>query len=121
MNKILSKVPTWYQDLASGVLSEVVAIDEPNSSMECQVLDWELGVQDHSTCRQLNISNTEAHEDWRVPYEPKSEDQACSDKVFVPENFSSALLHIEPDSPDPDDDSLIMGALNPVKSYKSKP
>ena len=54
------------------------------------------------------------------PFELNSEDQAYSDQVFVPENFSGDLLHIEPDSLGLGDDFQIIWALNPAKSYKSK-
>ena len=120
MNKILPEVSAWYQELASGVLFEVVAIDEPNSTTEYQLLDGELGEYDLSTWCQLSIIEAEAPEDWRTPFELNSEDQAYSDQVFVPENFSGDLLHIEPDSLGLGDDFQIIWALNPAKSYKSK-
>ena len=108
MNKILPEVSAWYQELVSGALFEVVAIDEPNSTIEYQLLDGELGEYDLSTWRQLSISKAEAPEDWRTPFELNSEDQTYSDQVFVPENLSGALLDIEPESTDLDDDFQII-------------
>ena len=108
MNKILLEVSNWYQELASGVLFEVVAIDELNNTIEYQLLDGELGEYDLSTWRQLTISKAEAPEDWRTPFELNNEDQAYSDQVFVPENFSGALLDIEPESLNLDDDFQII-------------
>jgi len=108
MNKILPEVSTWYQDLASGALFEVVAIDELNSTIEYQLLDGELGEYDLGTWRQLQLSQAEAPEDWRTPFELNSEDQAYSDQVFVPENFSGALFDIEPESLDLGDDFQII-------------
>ncbi|PCI78835.1 MAG: hypothetical protein COB20_06085 [SAR86 cluster bacterium] len=108
MNKILPEVSVWYQELASGALFEVVAIDEPNSTIEYQLVDGELGEYDLNTWRQLTISEAEAPEDWRTPFELNSEDQAYSDQVFVPENLSGALLDIEPDSLDLGDDFQII-------------
>ncbi len=107
MNKILPEVSAWYQDLVSGNLFEVVAVDEDSSTIEYQLLDGELGEYDFSTWEQLYISNAEAPEDWRSPYELNSEDSAYSDQVFVPENFSGALLELEPDSFDLGDDFQI--------------
>jgi len=107
--------------LASGALFEVVAIDEPNSTTEYQLLDGELGEYDLSTWCQLSISKAEAPKDCHATYELSSEDQLYSDQVFVPENFSGALLHIEPNSLDLGDYFPIILALNPAKSYKSKP
>jgi len=107
MNKILPEVSAWYQEPPSGTLFEVVAIDEPNSTIEYQLVDGELGEYDLSTWRQLSICEAEAPEDWRTPFELNSKDQAYSDQVFVPENFSGALLDIEPDSLDLGDDFQI--------------
>lgn len=39
MNKILPEVSVWYQELASGALFEVVAVDEDSSTIEIQMLD----------------------------------------------------------------------------------
>ncbi|MBL4572129.1 MAG: hypothetical protein JKY86_03530 [Gammaproteobacteria bacterium] len=108
MNKILPEVSAWYQEQVSGALFEVVAIDEPNSTIEYQLLDGEVGEYDLITWRQLTINKAEAPEDWRTPFELNSEDQVYSDQVFVPENFSGALLDIEPESLDVDDDSQII-------------
>jgi hypothetical protein len=80
MNKILPEVSAWYQELVSGALFEVVAIDEVNSTIEYQLLDGEVGEYDLSTWRQL----------------------------FIPENFSGALLDIEPESLDLGDDFQII-------------
>ena len=103
MNKILPEVSAWYQELVSGALFEVVAIDEVNSTIEYQLLDGEVGEYDLSTWRQLFISEAKAPEGWRTPFELKHEDQ-----VFVPENFSGALLGIEPESLDLGDDFQII-------------
>lgn len=108
MNKILPEVSAWYQHLGSGTLFEIVAIDEPNSTIEYQLLDGELGEHDFNTWRQLAIREAEAPEDWRTPFELNSEDQAYSDQVFVPENFSGALFDIEPESLDMGDDFQII-------------
>ena len=107
MNKILPEVSVWYQELISGALFEVVAIDELNSTIEYQLLDGEVGEYDLSTWSQLFISEAEAPEDWRTPFELNREDQIYSDQVFVPENFSGALLDIELDSLDLSDDFQI--------------
>ena len=39
MNKILPEVSAWYQELISGALFKVVAIDDLNSTIEYQLLD----------------------------------------------------------------------------------
>ena len=65
MNKILPEVSVWYQELISGALFEVVAIDKLNSTIEYQLLDGEVREYDLSTWSQLFISEAEAPEDWR--------------------------------------------------------
>ena len=67
MNKILPEVSAWYQELVSGALFEVVAIDEVNITIEYQLLDGEVGEYDLSTWRQLFISEAKAPEGWRTP------------------------------------------------------
>jgi hypothetical protein len=104
MNKILPEVSTWYQDLVSGTLFEVVAVDDVSSSIEYQMVDGELGEYDFNTWRLLYICKAEAPEDWRSSYELSHEDQAYPDQVFVPDNFSGALQDIEPDAFDQGDD-----------------
>lgn len=108
MNKNLPEVSTWYQELSSGALFEVVAIDELNNTIEYQLLDGELGEYDFNTWRLLAINKAEAPEDWRSPFELNSEDQAYSDQVLIPENLSGALLDIEPEPLDLDDDFQII-------------
>ena len=108
MNKILPEVSAWYQELVSGALFEVVAIDDVNSTIEYQLLDGEVGEYDLSTWRQLFISEAEAPEYWRTPFGLNHEDQVYSDQVFVPENFSGALFDIEPESLDLGDDFQII-------------
>jgi len=53
MNKILPEVSVWYQELISGALFEVVAIDKLNSTIEYQLLDGEVSEYDLSTWSQL--------------------------------------------------------------------
>lgn len=108
MNKILPEISAWYQDLVSGSLFEVVAIDEDSNTIEYQLLDGELGEYDLTTWEQLYISDAEAPEDWRSPYELNPEDRVYSDQIFVPDNLSGALLDIEPDSLDLGDDFQLL-------------
>lgn len=108
MNKILPEISAWYQDLVSGSLFEVVAIDEDSNTIEYQLLDGELGEYDLTTWEQLYISDAEAPEDWRSPYELNPEDRVYSDQIFVPDNLSGALLDIEPESLDLGDDFQLL-------------
>ena len=104
MNTLAPEVSAWYQDVVSGSLFEVVAIDESNGTIEFQMVDGEVGEYDTSTWQQLLLAPAEAPEDWRSPYEINFEDQTDSDRAQVPENFSGVLSDLEPDLLDYGDD-----------------
>jgi len=104
MNNHAPEVSAWYQDLASGSLFEVVAIDEASDTIEIQMVDGEVGEYDSATWNQLYLTPAEAPEDWRSPYEINLEDNTYSDQALVPENFSGALSDVEPDLMDLGDD-----------------
>ena len=97
MNTLAPEVSAWYQDLLSGSLFEVVAIDDASDTIEIQMVDGEVGEYDSASWEQLHLSPAEAPEDWRTPYELSLEDQIDTDRAFVPENFSGVLADIEPD------------------------
>lgn len=108
MNDLMPEVSAWYQDVVSGNLFEVVAIDEASSSIEIQMIDGEVGEYDASNWKQLYLTPAEAPEDWRNPFELNSEDQAYGDQTMVPENWSGVLSDIEPDLMDLGDDFQIL-------------
>lgn len=102
MNTLAPEVSAWYQDVISGSLFEVVAIDDASGTIEIQMVDGEVGEYDPATWQQLYLSPAEAPEDWRSPYELSLEDGTDTDQAFMPENFSGALSDIEPDLMDLD-------------------
>ena len=104
MNNLLPEVGAWYQDITSGSLFEVVAIDEEGGTIEYQMVDGEVGEYDINSWQQLYLLQAEPPEDWRSPYELNSEDREYSDQTMVPENWSGALSDIEPDLMDLGDD-----------------
>ena len=108
MKNLMPEVAVWYQDIISGNLFEVVAIDEASDTIEYQMVDGEVGEYDSSSWQQLYLSPAEAPEDWRSPYELNAEDQVYSDQTMVPENWSGVLSDIEPDLIDLGDDFLIL-------------
>jgi len=108
MNTLMPEVSAWYQDVVSGSLFEVVAIDDASGTIEFQMLDGEVGEYDVSTWQQLYLAPAEAPEDWRTPYELNTEDGLDSDQALVPENFSGVLSDIEPELMDLGDDFQIL-------------
>lgn len=107
-NTLLPEVSAWYQDISSGNLFEIVAVDEDSGTIEYQMVDGEVGEYDITTWQQLYLVAAEAPEDWRTPYELNSEDQAYGDQTLVPENWSGALADIEPDLLDLGDDFQLL-------------
>ncbi len=108
MNTLMPEVSAWYQDVVSGSLFEVVAIDEASDTIEFQMLDGEVGEYDSATWRHLYLIAAEAPEDWRSPFELSLEDSSYNDQTMVPENFSGPLSEYEPDLLDYGDDFQIL-------------
>ncbi len=108
MNNLLPEVGVWYQDITSGCLFEVVAIDEEGGTIEYQMIDGEVGEYDLNNWQQLYLLPAEPPEDWRSPFELNTEDKVYSDQTMVPENWSGALSEIEPDLMDLGDDFHIL-------------
>ncbi|MBL4821699.1 MAG: hypothetical protein JKY98_12030 [Gammaproteobacteria bacterium] len=104
MNKLPAEISAWYQEIDSGVLFEVVAIDEESDTIEYQHVDGEVGEYDLNTWQQLYLLPAEAPEDWRSSYELSKEDRHGSDQTMIPENMSDPLANIEPDLMDLGDD-----------------
>ncbi|MEX2468122.1 MAG: DUF6763 family protein [Pseudohongiellaceae bacterium] len=108
MNTLMPEISVWYQDVVSGSLFEVVAIDDASGTIEIQLLDGEVGEYDVSMWQQLYLAPAEAPEDWRTPYELNSEDSLDSDQAQVPDNFSGVLWDLEPELMDLGDDFQIL-------------
>jgi hypothetical protein len=108
MHTLIPEVSAWYEDVSSGSLFEVVAIDEASGTIEVQMVDGEVGEYDTSSWKELFLAPAEAPEDWRTPYELNQEDKIYSDQTLVPENFSGALSSIEPELMDLGDDFQLL-------------
>jgi hypothetical protein len=108
MNDLMPEVAAWYQDVVSGILFEVVAIDEASGTIEYQLIDGEVGEYENTTWKELYLSTAAAPEDWRGPFELNAEDKTYNDQTMVPENFSGVLSEIEPDLMDLGDDFHIL-------------
>ena len=87
----MPEVSAWYQDVVSGSLFEVVALDEQSGTIEYQLVDGAVGEYEITTWKDLYLVAAEAPEDWRSPFELNNEDQVYNDQTLVPENFSGVL------------------------------
>ncbi|MBT8147967.1 MAG: hypothetical protein KJN90_14005 [Gammaproteobacteria bacterium] len=108
MNHLAAEISAWYQDVATGVVFEVVAIDEDSGTIEYQHVDGEVGEFELSTWQQLPLLRAEAPEDWRSPFEITKEDSIYFDQAMVPENWSGPLTEVEPELLDLGDDFQLL-------------
>ncbi len=104
MKHLAAEISSWYQDLTTGAIFEVVALDEESGTIEYQHVDGEVGEFDLVTWQQLPLLPAEAPEDWRSPYELNKEDSEYYDQDIIPENWSGALTDVEPEILDLGDD-----------------
>ena len=67
-------VGSWYRDLQSGSVFEVVAWDTGQQTIETQLIDGELSEFDVDAWSLMVLERIEEPEDWRNPYEMDGED-----------------------------------------------
>ncbi|HAG71857.1 MAG TPA: hypothetical protein DCL66_06595 [Gammaproteobacteria bacterium] len=108
MQKLLPEVAAWYADAVSGMVFEVVAIDEESRTIEVQFIDGEVGEYDRPTWKSLLLSSIEPPEDWRSPFEVSAEDGLDSDNAIIPDDWSGPLSKFEPEMIDFGDDFQIL-------------
>ena len=97
MKLLAPNVGTWYQDLQSGAIFEVVAWDTQSLLIETQMIDGEVGEYDIESWRELLLVSVEEPDDWRNPFELDSADSIDPDLPMHPEDWSGPLNNIEPE------------------------
>ena len=98
MNDLMPEVSAWYQDVVSGNLFEVVAIDDASGTIEYQLVDGEVGEYDTVGWKELYLAAAEAPEDWRAAFELDGEMLLDPDLPMHPDDWSNPLNTIEPDT-----------------------
>lgn len=96
--KHLPAIGQWYLDRDSGALFEVVAWDGDSGLAEVQYLDGELAEYDMDTWEDLELAPAAAPEDWTSAYELNAEDRLDPDLPMHPDDWTSPLNRIEPDT-----------------------
>ncbi len=97
--KMLSPVVgTWYKDLQTEELFEVIDWDPDNFTIETQYLGGEVSEYDLDAWREMQLAEAEAPEDWRAPFELDDDDLIDPDLPMHPEDWASPLNSIEPDA-----------------------
>lgn len=102
MPEIAAQIGRWYQDLQTGAVFEVVAIDDADQTIEAQLLDGALFEYDREAWRESLLQTVEEPEDWHDAYALGRDDDP--ERPFRPDDHP--LDHIEPDVTNGLDDDL---------------
>ena len=101
---LAAQVGSWYQDLQTGTLFEVVAVDDIGQTIETQQRDGALCEYDMESWSQMTLNIVEEAEDWRDPFELSDEDAIDPDRPWQPDDINP-LDRIEPDAIEGFDDN----------------
>lgn len=93
MPEIAAQIGRWYQDLQTGAVFEVVAIDDADQTIEAQLLDGALFEYDREAWRESLLQPVEEPEDWHDAYALGRDDDP--ERPFRPDEHP--LDRIEPD------------------------
>ncbi len=96
MYRLMPTVGSWHQDLETGYVFEVVAVDDATGTIEIQFIDGEVDEYDLESWSELQLVPAAEPEDWCAAYEMNREDRIESDFIQRPENWSGPLAEIEP-------------------------
>ncbi|MFT4518535.1 MAG: hypothetical protein ACI9JM_000916 [Halioglobus sp.] len=97
--KMLSPViGTWYRDLQTHALFEVVDWDTTSLTIETQFLDGEISEYDLDGWREMLLEHVEAPEDWRTAFELDDDDLLDPDLPMHPQDWANPVSSIEPDT-----------------------
>lgn len=75
LRRIQPEVGIWYENTEQGMLFEVVALDDEESTLAIQYFDGALEEIDIETFWQLPLRTVDQPEDWAGPYEIEAEDR----------------------------------------------
>lgn len=76
MSRLSAEIGSWFEDIESGQLFEVVALDELHNTIEIQYLDGSLDGLDGETWGQMALVPAAAPEDANAAYELGSEEES---------------------------------------------
>ena len=97
--KMLSPVVgTWYRDIQTQAIFEVIDWDPATLIIETQYLDGEVSEHDLDAWREMLLESIEAQEDWRSPFELDDDDLLDPDSPMHPQDWASPVNSIEPDT-----------------------
>lgn len=89
-------VGTWYRDVESGRLFEVVAIDEDDGTVELQYFESEVEEVDIDAWYEMPLEAAAEPEDWSGPFDDLiSDDFGDTEEPMHPEHWGSPLDDVE--------------------------
>jgi hypothetical protein len=94
-----SPVPTigsWYKELASQAIFEVVALDSKDQTIEVQLLDGEISDYDMESWSMLELISVEEPEDWRNAYDDDHYAPLDIDAPYCADQWHSTIDKVEP-------------------------
>ncbi len=97
MARYRPEIGQWYKELPTGMVFEVVALDDQGGTIEVQCLEGELCEYDTDSWRELDLAAVAEPEDWRHPFEVDGDDSGDPDSPLHPDDWDNPLDRIEPD------------------------
>jgi hypothetical protein len=91
-------IGAWYEEVETGDVFEVVAVDEDTASIEIQYVGGELSELDFESWGQMVLLRAEAPEDMNASYELSNEDMQDYEDIRIPDFMDDPLSSIESDS-----------------------
>ena len=98
MKMLSPMVGTWYKDIQTHALFEIVDWDPASLLIEVQYLDGAVTEYDLDAWREMTLVEVEPPEDWRTAFELDDDDMLDPDLPLHPEDWSNPLNSIEPDA-----------------------
>ncbi len=96
MHHLMPSVGGWFQDVETGVIFEVVAVDPMSETVEIQFRDGDLDEYDLETWNSLHLQGLSESKDCRDVFEMNPEDGPADDDILHPVNWSGILNELEP-------------------------
>ncbi|MEM6302813.1 MAG: DUF6763 family protein [Pseudomonadota bacterium] len=98
MTEFVPRIGSWYQDLDTRALFEIVAHDREQAAVQVQYLDGEIADFDIEIWAELSLAAAAAPEDWRSAFELDEENELDPDAALHPTQWVSPVFRIEPDT-----------------------
>jgi hypothetical protein len=96
MRSPVPEIGSWYKDLATQAVFEVVALDAKDQTIEIQLLDGEIDEYDMESWSMLELISVEEPEDWRNAYDDDHYAPLDIDTPFYADQWGNSIDTLEP-------------------------